>query len=74
MNIKLNNLTQDQVDMLNVMWKIDTLEEFESWYENLDDQEQQQAELLRLIIIQETMEELLLDCSDANRVLAKFRI
>ena len=74
MNIKLKNLTQDQVDMLNVMWKIDTLEEFESWYENLDDQEQQQAELLRLIIIQETMEELLLDCSDANQVLAKFRL
>ena len=74
MNIELSNLTQAQVDMLTVMWEIDTLEEFESWYENLVEQEQQQAELLRLMVIYESMEELLLDCSDAKRVLAKFRL
>jgi uncharacterized protein YukE len=74
MNIQINNLTQAQVDMLTEMWTIDTFEDFESWFENLDPADQQQAELLRTLVMQEAMEELLTDCSAANTVLAKFRL
>ena len=73
--IQIHNLTQDQVDMLDHMWSLDSEEEYLMWYDLLDEQDQQQADLLmRMVILAEVdndMEEIQ-DLSLAKEALKKF--
>jgi hypothetical protein len=75
--IQIHNLTQDQVDMLDHMWSLDSEEDYLMWYDLLDEQDQQQADLLmRMIILAEVdndMEEIQ-DLSLAKEALKKFAL
>ena len=53
----INGLTYYQKDLLDVMWEIDTPEEFREWYMNLDDYDQKEVDLLKLMLVYDLLDE-----------------
>ena len=75
MDISITGLTADQVEMLDFMWNLDTEEEFIDWFEALDDDDRQQASVLRELVLLENMEAHLAPFKEpANNYLRKFRL
>lgn len=75
MDISITGLTADQVEMLDFMWNLDTEEEFINWFECLDDNDQQQASVLRELILLESMEAHMAPFKEpAKNYLRKFRL
>jgi hypothetical protein len=72
--ITIDNLTEYQVEMLDHMWSLDSMEEYEEWYNLLDDEDQQLADSLQQMIILAEMDNLLEDCEDAKQLLKKFAL
>jgi hypothetical protein len=76
----INNLTPEQVEMLDFMWnELDSEEDFLNWYDALDPAQQLQAELLQRLMIMECVDEEMLqknntDFPEANRVIDRFRL
>ena len=56
MSIEINNLTAEQVEMLDIMWSFDSAEEYLDWYHLLDAEDQELADVLQHMIILETMD------------------
>jgi hypothetical protein len=52
-DIKLSGLTYEQVEMLDIMWSLDTVDEFFDWYETLDKDDQNTVDTLQRLIILE---------------------
>ena len=74
MTIKIDNLTQEQCDMLDIIWNCVTQDEFLSWYETLDDQDQTQADTLMRLLAYETIELNIKSFDAANQVLKQFQL
>ena len=72
--ITLNNLTQEQVEMLDTMWELDSYEDYDNWFESLNKKDRRMAETLQTMVIAEEMEKMLGDCADAKNVLSKFSL
>jgi hypothetical protein len=52
-DIKLSGLTYEQVEMLDIMWSLDSVDEFFNWYETLDKDDQNTVDTLQRLIILE---------------------
>jgi hypothetical protein len=78
MSIQLENLTPEQVEMCDIMWSFETAEEYLTWYELLDQEDQHQADVLQHLIIMESMEDMLSEVSnqyaDIRAYLKKFML
>jgi uncharacterized protein YukE len=78
MSISIENLTPYQVEMLDVMWACESSEEYLDWYNLLDAEDQEMADVLQRLVILETMEEMLSEVSnqyqDARNYLKKFQL
>lgn len=78
MDIHLEHLTPEQVEMCDIMWSFETVEEYFNWFECLDDDDQRQAETLQRLIILEALEEMLFDnqaqYQDVRNYLKKFML
>ena len=72
--IQINNLTEYQVEMLDHMWSLDSVEEYEEWYNLLDEEDQQLADSLQQMIILAEMDDLMGNCNDAKQLLKKFAL
>lgn len=75
--MQIDNLTPEQVEMLDFMWnELDSYEEFEAWMECLDDAQRKDAEVLQRLIILEAFEEDLAQSNypEANQVIQQFRL
>lgn len=73
--VTLTNLTQEQVDMLNILWDLDDEEEFALWHDSLDDQEAQMCETLMTLVVLECWDqEITLDLTQAQDALKQFRL
>ena len=70
--ININGVTRRQKRMLNIMWNLDTEQDYLEWYESLDSELQDEADLLQRLVILESYEEDLGNCVDAKKVLGKF--
>ena len=70
--ITISGITKRQKRMLNIMWDLDTEEDYFEWYNSLDKELQDEADLLQRLVILESYEEVLGDCTDAKKVLGKF--
>jgi hypothetical protein len=70
--IEIDNLTPEQVEMLDTMWSLESYEEFQSYLESLDPADRRMAESLAKMIILAEMDNLVGDCAEAKEVLAKF--
>ena len=76
--IRIENLNEYQVQMLDHMWSLDTEEEFFEWYNLLDDADKHDADLLVRMVVIESLEKEAEQRKDpyaeANAVLSKFRL
>ena len=57
MSIHLECLTEEQVEMLDHMWSLDTMEDYMMWYDLLDEKDQRLADTLQRLILLETLDE-----------------
>lgn len=72
--IKLEGLTAEQVELLDIMWEIDQEEEYFSWFEDLEPDVQQQVELLQRLLIMEAIDQTPIDTTQARKYLQQFRL
>ena len=72
--IQLNGLSRYQVEMLDMMWALDTFEEYDQWYRSLGREDQLLADSLQQMVIAEALEEDLNDFKEAKSVLSKFAL
>jgi hypothetical protein len=70
--ITITGLTKRQKRMLNIMWDLDTEDDYFEWYNSLDTELQTEADLLQRMVILESFEEDLGECTEAKKFLAKF--
>jgi hypothetical protein len=52
-DVKISGLTYEQVEMLDIMWSLDSVDEFFNWYETLDKDDQNTVDTLQRLIILE---------------------
>ena len=75
--MRIDNLTPDQVDMLDFMWtELESYEDMLEWMATLDPADRKQAEVLQNLVLLEAAETLLEESEyhDANRVIDHFRL
>jgi hypothetical protein len=75
--MQISNLTPYQVELLDAMWACDTLQEYEAFYELLDDEDKLLADNLQRLVILEALDEDMDNESsfpEANKLLDQFRL
>ncbi len=60
--------------MLNAMWSLDTLEEYEQWHDLLDEPQQAMANSLQRLLLLEVADQLMTDTTQAAEYLQRFRL
>lgn len=70
--ITIHGVTKRQKRMLNIMWNLDSEEDYFEWYNSLDAPLQQEAELMQRMIIMAEMDNEDLDLTEAKELLSKF--
>jgi hypothetical protein len=74
--MRLEGLTEHQVELLDTMWAIEEFDDLEDWMATLSKADRVEAESLQRLVILETLEEMLEQSKypDANRVIDQFRL
>ena len=74
--MRIEGLTEHQVELLDTMWAIEEFTELEEWMATLSRADRMEAQRLQQLVILETFEELLEQSKypDANRVIDQFRL
>jgi len=73
--ISINGLTDKQVAMLDIMWSLNSQEEFNDWVSSLEDEDCKLAEQLYWLLLIEIAEsDTDEDCTEANEVLKAFML
>lgn len=72
--IKIHGVTNRQKRMLNIMWNLDSEEDYFEWYNSLDEELKKEAELLQRIIIMAEFDNQINDTTDAKELLKKFAL
>ena len=74
--MKLEGLTEHQVELLDTMWAIEEFTELEEWMETLSKEDRFEAESLQRLVVLETFEELLEQNKypEANMVIDRFKL
>lgn len=74
--IQINNLTPYQVEMLDHMWSLETMQEYFDWYNLLDGEDQKLADSLQQMVILATVDEMVEETQfkDAKEALKKFAL
>jgi len=67
--MRIDGLTQEQCDMLDIMWNLDTCEELYNFFQTLDEDEYRMAVTLQEMLIQEAEEEQLENSNMAKTML-----
>jgi hypothetical protein len=73
--IRIDNLTKYQVQLLDEIWECETEEEYLDWHSSLSEKDKDIADVLMRLVLLEMSEEFLIDgCSDAKKLLAQFSL
>jgi hypothetical protein len=74
--MRIEGLTERQVELLDTMWAIEEFTELEEWMATLCRADRIEAENLQRLVVLETFEELLANDGypEANRVIDQFRL
>ena len=73
--LTIHGLTAEQVELLEILWQFEELEDVEAWKEEQDPETQQQVELLiRMVILAMTDDFMAEDTSQAKEYLKRFRL
>lgn len=73
--MRLEGLTEHQVELLDIMWEIQEFDELEAWMRGLSKADRRECENLQRLVILETLDEMLAQDNypDANRVIDRIR-
>jgi hypothetical protein len=72
--ITISGITKRQKRMLNIMWDLDTQEDYFEWYYSLDKELQTEADLLQRMIVIESLDEDAKDVTQASQFLKQFQL
>ena len=74
--MRIEGLTEHQVELLDTMWAIEEFDELEEWMQTLTKADRIEAENLQRLVVLETFEELLEQNKypEANMVIDRFRL
>ena len=72
--VKIYSVSKRQKRMLNIMWNLDSEEDYFEWYNSLDENLQKEAELLQRLIIMAELDNTTIDTTDAKELLKKFAL
>ncbi len=72
--IKIHGVSKRQKRMLNIMWNLDSEDDYFEWYNSLDKHLQKEAELLQRLIIMAELDNEVRDTTDAKELLKKFAL
>jgi hypothetical protein len=74
--MRIEGLTEHQVELLDTMWAIEEYTELEEWMATLCRADRIEAENLQRLVVLETFEELLEQSKypEANKVIDQFRL
>jgi hypothetical protein len=72
--IQLENLTPEQVEMLDIMWSLETYEDYTQYLESLDAADRRMAESLAQMVVLAEMDNLIGDCNEAKDLLKNFAL
>ena len=71
----INGLTPEEVQMLDMMWSIESVEEMEDWLMSLNRKERLMAYRLRMLLLIEMIDyDVVNDLSQAKNYLKKFQL
>lgn len=73
-DIKIYGVTKRQKRILNIMWNLDTEEDYFEWYDSLSEELQKEAELLQRLVIMASLDEDKVDTTEAKEYLKKFAL
>jgi hypothetical protein len=72
--ITISGITKRQKRMLNIMWDLDTQDDYFEWYYSLDKELQNEADLLQRMIVIESLDEDAKDVTQASQFLKQFQL
>jgi len=74
--MRIEGLTQHQVELLDTMWEIKEYDDLEEWMKTLCRADRIEAESLQRLVVLEAFEELMEESKypEANKVISKFRL
>ena len=75
--MQIQGLTEEQVEMLDFMWTLDSMEEFEEWRATLDRREQLMADSLQKMVLLAALDDILeteKSYPDAKKLLKQFQL
>jgi len=73
--IRIENLSAEQHQMLDLIWSFNSQEEYLDWYSELDEPDRMQALVLMRLMAYEVLERRVGEFSDqARELLAQFRL
>ena len=73
-DITIHGVTKRQKRMLNIMWNLDSEEDYFEWYNSLDEHLQKEAELLQRMIIMAELDNEVRETTEAQEYLKKFAL
>ncbi len=75
--MQIQGLTEEQVEMLDFMWSLDSMEEFEEWKATLDRRERLMADTLQRMVLMAALDDALETekaYPDAKKLLKQFQL
>ena len=73
--IRIENLSQEQHQMLDMIWSFNSKDEYLDWYDELDESDRQQALVLMRLMTYEVLEHRVNEFRDqARELLDQFRL
>jgi hypothetical protein len=72
--ITISGITKRQKRMLNIMWDLDTEDDYFEWYYSLDKELQDEADLLQRMIVIESLDQDAKDVTQASQFLKQFQL
>lgn len=75
--MQIQGLTEEQVEMLDFMWTLDSMEEFDEWKAGLDRREQLMAETLQRMVLMAALDDVLEEETkfpEAKQLLKQFQL
>jgi len=75
--MQIQGLTEEQVEMLDFMWTLDSLEEFEEWKATLDRRERLMADTLQHMVLAASLDDHLENITkfpEAKQLLRQFQL
>ena len=70
MSIRIDNLTEEQVEMLDIMWSFEMLDELEEWQSTLSSRERRMSEQLMRLVLIESLDQVLAEQKELPEVKA----